>query len=220
MMPEVRAMTLARRALVAVAVLVLSTGAPAGRAWAGPPTDQLRAHIDQVLRVLEDPELRRDARTAERRAAIRKIAGEIFDFGETTRRSLGRHWQGRTPAERAEIVQLFTDLLERAYVGKIELYSGERIAYLGDRIEGDEATARTKLVTKQGAEVPVDYRMHRRGDRWLAYDVSIEGISLVGNYRTQFNKIIQTSSYEGLVARLRAKQDGPPGPAIKRTSQN
>ena len=112
------------------------------------------------------------------------------------------------PAEREEIVRLYADLLERAYVGKIEQYSGERIQFVGETAERDQATVRTRLVTKAGTEIPVDYRMHRvAGDRWLAYDVAIEGVSMVANYRAQFNKIIQTSGYPALVSRLTAKQE-------------
>ena len=198
--------------LLAVLVLLL-LGAPP--AWAGPPTDQLRASIDRVIRVLEDPDLRKDVRTAERRAAVRKIATEIFDFTEITRRCLGTHWQARTPDERDEFTRLFTDLLERAYVGKLESYSGERIVYLGDAVADDTASVRTRLVTKQGTEIPVEYRMHRRDGRWLIYDVAIEGVSLVANYRAQFNKTIQTASYAGLVERLRAKQDEARTPSSK-----
>jgi len=198
--------------LLAVLVLLL-LGAPP--AWAGPPTDQLRASIDRVIRVLEDPDLRKDVRTAERRAAVRKIATEIFDFTEITRRCLGTHWQARTPDERDEFTRLFTDLLERAYVGKLESYSGERIVYLGDAVADDTASVRTRLVTKQGTEIPVEYRMHRRDGRWLIYDVAIEGVSLVANYRAQFNKTIQTASYAGLVERLRAKQDEARTPSPK-----
>ena len=190
--------------LVTVLLVLLLGAAPA---WAGPPTDQLRASIDGVIRVLEAPELRQDGRATERRAAVRKIATEIFDFTEITRRCLGTHWQARTPDERDEFTRLFTDLLERTYIGKLESYSGERVVYLGDAAEDDAASVRTRLVTKQGTEIPVEYRMHRRDGRWLIYDVSIEGVSLVANYRAQFNKTIQTASYAGLVERLRAKQD-------------
>ncbi|HEU5323184.1 MAG TPA: ABC transporter substrate-binding protein, partial [Methylomirabilota bacterium] len=184
-------------------------------AWAGAPTDQLRGHIDRVLKVLEDPEMKKEARAKERRSAVRKIANEIFDFAETARRSLGRHWAPRTPAEREEFVQLFADLLERSYISKIELYGGEKITYVSDTTESDNAVVRTKIVTKQGTEVPVEYRMLRRGDRWLVYDVVIEGVSLVSNYRTQFNKIIQTSSYQELVKKMKTKQEelsAPEGP--------
>jgi len=193
------------RTAATIGVLVAMLG-PAAPARASAPSEQLRVQIDRVIKILEDPELRKENRLTERRAAIRRVANEIFDFTETTRRSLGPHWQTRTPAEREEITRLFADLLERSYIGKIELYSGEKIAYLGDSIDGALATVRTRLITKQGGEIPLDYRMIRRGERWLAYDVSIEGVSMVANYRAQFNKIIQTSSYAGLVQKLRAKQ--------------
>jgi phospholipid transport system substrate-binding protein len=179
----------------------------AGDAAAGAPTDQLKAQIDRVLKVLDDPELKKDGRIRERRTAVRKIANDIFDFGETARRSLARHWQGRTPAERDEFVQLFSDLLERSYISKVELYGGEKIQYLGDAIEGEQAKVQTKLLTKSGSEIPIEYRMHRKGDRWLVYDVIIEGVSLVANYRTQFNKIIQTDSYQALIKKMKTKQE-------------
>jgi phospholipid transport system substrate-binding protein len=192
---------------MAVGLAVLLTLLVGRDASAGAPTEQLRVQIDRAIKVLEDGELRKEGRMPERRAAIRRIANEIFDFTETTRRSLGQHWQTRTPAEREEVTRLFADLLERSYIGKIELYSGEKIQFLGDSLEGSQATVRTKLVTKQGTEIPVDYRMHRvSGDRWLTYDVAIEGVSMVANYRAQFNKIIQTSGYKSLVSKLAAKE--------------
>jgi phospholipid transport system substrate-binding protein len=198
-------MRLVRMVALATLTMVLTSG---GAAWAGAPTDQLRGRVDRVLRVLEDPALKAEARTAERRAAIRSIAFEIFDFRELSQRALARHWQGRSPAERDEFLQLFADLLERSYVGKIETYSGgERIQYTAESADGEQATVRTRIVTKAGTEIPVDYRMHRVGDRWLVYDVAIEGVSLVANYRAQFNKIIQTSSFKGLVDKLKAKKE-------------
>ncbi len=198
------------RALIALAA-VLALLAPDAAA-AGPPTDQLRRSIDLVLKTLSDRELKTEAKTAQRRTMIRAIAGEIFDFTEISQRSLGRHWQGRTPAERAEFVRLFGDLLEHSYITKIEGYSGETIQYAGEIIDGDLAIVRTRIVTRQGTEIPVDYRMFRKGDRWRAYDVHIEGVSLVANYRSQFNAIIQRTGYPDLVAKLRAKQDERPGP--------
>jgi phospholipid transport system substrate-binding protein len=192
--------------LVLAVVLALSTTAAPPAVAAGAPSDQLRAQIDLVLKTLDDPDLKGDAKVRDRRVAVRKIADDIFDFGETARRSLGRHWQARTPAERNEFVQLFSDLLERSYISKVELYGGEKIQYLGDNIDGEQAKVQTKLLTKGGSEIPIEYRMHKKGDRWLVYDVIIEGVSLVANYRTQFNKIIQTSSYQELVKKMKVKQ--------------
>jgi phospholipid transport system substrate-binding protein len=198
-----------RRPFVVLAlVLALAVTLLTGRwAVAGVPTEQLKAQIDRVLKTLEDPELKKEGRAKDRRVAVRKIANEIFDFSETARRSLGRHWQGRTQAERDEFVQLFSDLLERSYITKIETYGGEKIQYNGDTAEGDQAKVQTKLITKgSGGEIPIEYRMHKVGDRWLVYDVVIEGVSLVANYRTQFNKIIQTSSFQELMNKMKNKQ--------------
>jgi phospholipid transport system substrate-binding protein len=174
-------------------------------AAAAEPTEQLKRQIDNVLDIVGDPALRAEDRAAERQRAVRTAAEEIFDFGETAKRSLGTHWQARTPVERAEFVKLFSDLLERSYVGRIELYSGERLAFLGHTIDGDLALVRTRVITA-GGEMPVDYRMLKRGAEWRVYDVIIEGVSLVANYRSQFNRIIRTTSYEELVKRMRTRQ--------------
>jgi len=195
-----------RWSLVSVAV-VAAVVVQSVSAWAGAPTEQLRGRIDRVLKVL-DPEAKPDGRSEERRVAIRKIAHETFDFREISQRSLARHWQGRSPAERDEFIQLFADLLERSYIGQIEQYSGgEKIQYLGESVEGDQAQVRTKLLTKQSTEIPVDYRMHKVGGSWLVYDISIEGVSLVSNYRAQFDRIIRSSSYKQLAEKLKAKKD-------------
>ena len=104
-------------------------------------------------------------------------------------------------------MKLFGDLLERSYISKIELYGGEKIQYTGDKIEGDQASVMSKLLTKTNTEVPIEYRMLKKGERWLVYDVIIEGVSLISNYRTQFNKIIQTSSYAELVKKMKSRQE-------------
>jgi phospholipid transport system substrate-binding protein len=192
---------LQRRWAVLVGALLLLVGA--GPASEAAPTDQLRAHVDRVLRILKNPELRNERRTPDRRTAIRAIAHALFDFEETAKRALGPHWRARTPAERKVFVQLFTDLLERVYIGRIERYRGQMITYVDESTDEGRALVKTRIVTQQGAEVPIDYRMHRKGDRWLVYDVLIEGVSLVANYRTQFNRIIRTSSYEKLVGRIK-----------------
>jgi len=184
---------------VAAALLVLVAVSPA---WAG-PTDQLREYTDQVIKVLDDPALARQ----DRRAAVRKIANEAFDLGETAKRALARHWQARTPAEREEFTQLFADLLERTYIARIAEYGGERIRYVGEALDGDVATVRARIVTKTGTEVSVESRMHRRGDRWLIYDVLIENQSLIANYRSQFDRIVRSSSYDELVKRLKTKRE-------------
>ena len=184
-------------------LLILST---AQGGFAATAQEQLKGAIDRVVSSLASPALKGEGKAAERRSAVRKIANEIFDFGEIARRALGRYWQPLSEAQRTEFVGLFGDLLERSYISKIELYGGEKIIYSGERVDGDLATVSTKIITKNGTEVPVDYRLFRRGENWMVYDVNIEGISLVSNYRTQFNKIIQTSGYNTLVDRMKTKR--------------
>ena len=190
--------------MVLVAGLVLVTGGPA---QAGAPTDQLKGGIERVLAILQDPALKDPAKGDERRQKIRAVANEVFDWQETGKRALARHWQGRSPQEREEFSKLFADLLERSYVGKIEAYSGEKIVYGEETLDGDQATVRTKLVTKSGTQVPIDYQMQKAEDRWRVYDVKIENVGLVANYRSQFNRIIQQSGYPDLLQRLKTKQE-------------
>ena len=197
-----------RLARVAMWLVAFALGAVAPAVgWAGEPTEQLQLQLERVLKVVQDPEVKREGRAAERRA-VRKIAEEIFDFGDTARRALARHWAQRSAAEREEFVAVFTDVFEHAYLSKVELLQGDRVVYLGDSVEGGVATVRTRLTTKSGSQLDVDYRMQQRGSsgRWLVYDVIIEGVSLVDNYRNQFNSVIQRSSYQELVRRLKAMQ--------------
>jgi phospholipid transport system substrate-binding protein len=194
------------KASIGLLVLTLALeGRAVPEALAGAPTDQLRSRVDQVLKMLGDGDARRD-RPHEQRTALRKIAEDIFDWEETAKRSLGSHWQQRTPGEREEFVGLFAELLGRSYLSKLEIYDGEKIGYTGDTMDGDQAVVRTKIINKQGIEILVTYRMLLRdGDRWKVYDVEIEGVSLVANYRNQFNNLLRRSSYPQLVSLLKAK---------------
>ena len=189
---------------VIAAVTFLIAGGPA---WAGAPTDQIKDATDRVLKLLQDPQLAKPANLAERRKQIRAVADQFADWQETGKRALGRHWRPLTPQQRADFSALFADLVERSYISKIEAYSGEKIVYVGDTVEGDDATVRTKLITKTNTEIPIDYRLAKESDRWRAYDVLIEGVSLVANYRTQFNQIIQQSGFEVLMKKLKTKQE-------------
>jgi phospholipid transport system substrate-binding protein len=179
-------------------VLILST---ATCAWAGPPTEQVRAYTDQVVKVLQSPALT----LPERRAAIGHIASEAFDVSETAQRALGVHWQQRTPAEREEFVKLFANLLEQTYISQIDQYGGERVAYVGEQIDGDRAIVRARIVTKNGTEVPVESRLLLKDNRWLIYDILIANMSLISSYRAQFDRVIRTASYEDLVKRLQSR---------------
>ena len=150
--------------------------------------------------------------SARRRAHIRAVAEELFDFEEVSRRALSVHWASRTPAERTEFVGLFTDLLERAYVGRIEAYAGEKIVYPAEKIDGDFAIVRSRILPRRRAadarvtETGLEYRLHRKDGRWKVYDVLIDGVSFVSTYRSQFDRIIKASSYSMLVDRLRGPE--------------
>lgn len=197
----------------AVLAVVLVAATLTGAAWAGTPTEDLKRQTDRVVEVLRSPSLT----PAARRAAVREVAADSFDLAETARRALGTHWQARTPAEREEFVRVFRDLLEQTYVTRIDEYGGERVEYVGERVDGDSAIVKAQIVTKSGTTVPIESRVNQRGGRWLIYDVLIENVSLVGNYRSQFDRIIRTSSYDELVRRLKERvvqlNDKPATPA-------
>ena len=175
--------------LLAVA-LVLGLGT---NSWAGAPTDQLRTYTDQILKVLESPGLS----LPEKRAAVRKIASEVFDTMETAQRVLAQHWQQRTPAEREEFAKLFGNLLEQTYISRIDEYGGEKLTYVSEQVDGDRAVVRARIITSKGTEVPVESRLLQKGDRWLIYDILVENLSLISNYRSQFDRVIRTSGYPG-----------------------
>jgi phospholipid transport system substrate-binding protein len=187
--------------------ILLATPGTDGAAAPSAPIEQLRGAINRVLEVLQDPAFKGEAHAAERRRTVRRIANEIFDFDETGRRALGQHWRALDQSQQREFVDLFADVLQLAYTSKIELYAGEKIQYTRERVDDGFATVSTRLITKKGTEIPIDYRMHERGGRWWIFDVSIEGVSLIANYRAQFDTIIRTSSLQELMRRMRSKAE-------------
>lgn len=174
---------------------------------AGVPTDQVKQTVDKVIDILKNKELKKPEKESERKAAIRKVVGERFDFEEMAKRSLALHWRNRTPQDKKEFVPLFSDLLERSYIKKIEKYTDEKILYKGEKIEGDYAVVDTEVITKRNVETPIEYRLLKEDAGWKVYDVVIEGVSLINNYRTQFNKIIRENSYQELVKRMKNKEE-------------
>ena len=177
---------------------------------AGAPSDQTRATIEKVLAILKDPSAK-----SERLDRIRQAINPGFDFAEMAKRSLGTHWQRRTPAEQQEFVKLFTDLVETSYAGTIESYNGEKVAIGTEKLDKDFAEVNTKIVTKQGEEFSIDYKLHQVGGSWKIYDAVIENVSLINNYRSQFNRIIGKSSYDELVTMMKSKQFDAPGKKSK-----
>jgi phospholipid transport system substrate-binding protein len=171
---------------------------------AGEPTDQVRGAIDRVLEILKKKDLQGKERRAERRTLLREEISKAFDFNEMAKRSLGPAWRQRTSEERKEYVAIFRQVLENSYLGKVEAYQGEKIRYVKDSVEdGRIATVETLIVTGKGQEIPLNYRMMKEKSDWRVYDVIIEEISLVNNYRSQFGGILQRSSFQDLLARLR-----------------
>ena len=143
------------------------------------------------------------------RIEIRRVASELFDFDEVARRTLSRHWAARTPAERTEFVRLFTDFLERSYVGKLEAYAGEKIVYVGEIVDGRYATVRSRILTGRRTDTGLDYQLHLAKGRWKVYDLLIDGIGFVSTYRSEFNRVIQSSGYDDLIKRLRKRSSTP-----------
>jgi phospholipid transport system substrate-binding protein len=169
------------------------------------PTQVVQTATDQVLQMVQDSQLAAPVSPERRRLEVQRVADRLFDFQEMSRRALALHWRERTPQEQTEFVVVFKQLLGRAYLGKLESYAGEQIVYLGETVDGDFATVRSKIITGRGAEIPVDYRLHLVGSRWAVYDVAVSGVSFVANYRGQFDKVIRTSSYQILMRDLRTK---------------
>jgi phospholipid transport system substrate-binding protein len=179
-------------------------------AWAGRPMEEIKETTDKIISIVTDPSLKDPAKEAERKALIRKAVDEICDWEEMSRRSLGRYWAQRTDREKKEFVQLFGELIERTYIDKVEGYSGEKVNYLGEKIDGDYAEVDVRVVTAKNTEVPVIYKLRKKDSRWWVYDLVIEGVSFVQNYRTQFYDILASSSYQDLVKKLKAKIEEKP----------
>ena len=172
---------------------------------AGVPGDQVRQSADKLLAILKDPQLKGESKKNERRDKLKEVIYQRFDFTEMARRSLGSEWRRRSPEEQREFVKLFTGLLEQAYLDNIESYNGEKFRYLKEQEDNNYAQVDTKIIDNKGQEFSVNYRLHNRNGDWKVYDVVIEDISLVNNYRSQFNRMLATSSYEELVNRMKGK---------------
>ena len=194
-----------RSRIVAIGLLFLALALGAEITDAGVATDQIKSTVDKAIIVLKDPRLKPSAKTKERRDQLKQILFGRFDFTEMARRALGANWRRRTPQEQEEFVRLFTDILERAYADIIEGYTDEKIIYFNERVDGTYADVGSKILTSKGEEYSIYYKAHLVSNEWKVYDVVAENISLVNNYRSQFNRVIANSSYEELIRRLRDK---------------
>ena len=170
---------------------------------AAEPLDKIRQTVDDVLTIVNNKTLQ----PQERHTQIRQAVLQRFGFEEMAQRSMAQHWRTLTPQQQQEFVELFTDLLERSYINRIENYKAgpQGVRYPKEEITGDRAIVHTEIMSGRDLPIAVDYHLlHKDGD-WKAYDIVIEGVSLVNNYRIQFNTIILKDSYAGLVKQMRTK---------------
>lgn len=195
-----------RTILSALGIIAFLLVCMSQRLWAGEPAKLLMETIEKGLAVLNDPSLKGNEKIPERRERLWREISPIFNFEEMSKRALGLHWKSRTPDEKTEFVELFTNIMKEAYIGKTDTYSGEKIVFINERIDKNYATVQTKLITNTGTEIAVEYHMHNNPGKWSIYDVNIEGVSLVNNYRSQFNNILIKSSYKELVQKIKEKQ--------------
>lgn len=187
-------------ACISIVVWLLATSAAADS-----PTAQIKSTVDQVIKLLTDPRLSGESNKQERRRLLRDTILSQFDFKEMSRRSLGSNWRRLTPKQQDEFVGVFTDLLEKAYLGRIESYNKERFIYINEAIDEPYAEVRSKIVTSKGEEFSINYRLKRTDGMWKIYDVVVEDISLVNNYRSQFDRILSKTSYDELIRRMKEK---------------
>lgn len=175
-------------------------------AMAGDATEAMKSSIDEALKIIRDKDLKQPGKSDERRQRLEQVVGDRFDYEEMSKRALGSPWNTLSEKEKQEFVALFRTLLINSYADKIESYSGEGVQYINERTEKDYAEVRTKVLTGK-VEIPLDYRLLKKGTDWRVYDVVVDGVSLVNNYRGQFSKILRSSSYADLVDQLRKKSD-------------
>ncbi len=188
-----------------VTIIMAVVLAAASPATAASPTETVKAAVQQVFSQPDSSAVKAPS-VAERRAQIRKVTETLFDFEEMSQRSLGKAWTQASPAEQKEFVRLFGGLIANAYMGRIEQYAGEPITYVGERIEGDDARVQSRVVTPKGSEVPIEYRLYRSTEgRWTVYDIYVDGFSLVGSYKAQFNRLLQRGTFADLLKQLRQK---------------
>lgn len=172
------------------------------------PMEQTRDSVNKVLNILKNKDLKKASASKERRQLIRKEVSARFDFEEMSKRAMGLYWQQRTAEEKKEFVSLFTDLLEKTYIGKIEGYQDEKVIFEDQKLDGDYAVVKTRIVTSKGVEIPFVYKLIKKEAQWIVYDVVVEEVSLVSNYRKQFYQVIRDKSYAELLRRMKEKSIG------------
>jgi len=193
--------------IIILALLVLWLFIPVKNTLASTVQDQLKVTIDNVLEILRDQSLKGDEKREEKKESLRRVIHEKFSFAKMSQLSLARHWKKRSDEEKKAFIEMFGQLLEEIYISKIDDYTDEEVVYVKEFVRGKKAQVYTKIITDT-VEIPIDYRMYQTEDgKWMVYDLVIEGVSLVGNYRSQFDQILRKESYEKLVEDLKKKLD-------------
>ncbi len=187
---------------LALALSLGSAGVAAETTVSSGPLGFVKSSVARVLAIVQSSPMGSD----ERRTGIVRVSHELFDFNEISRRALGQHWKGLSPAEQDEFVELFTDVLERAFITSVDGYANEKVTFVGEAIDGAWAEVRSRIIPKQGAAVSVDYRLHEGNSRWTVYDVLSERVSLAASYRSQFNSVLRTASFAELLGRMRRRE--------------
>jgi len=178
---------------------------PFNNSYASSVQDQLQVTIDKIVEILRDPSLKDEGSAKARRQSLSKLIHERFSFEKMSQLSLARHWKDRTQEEKKAFAELFGKLLEETYISKIESYTDEKVVFVKEFVNNKKAQVNTKIVM-ENIEIPIDYRLYQTKEGiWLVYDLVIEGVSLVGNYRSQFDQILQKDTYEKLVEELKKK---------------
>jgi phospholipid transport system substrate-binding protein len=184
---------------------ILVVGTAGTRLWASAPGEQVKATIDQVMEVLKDPKLQGPSKKAERREKLRQVVLPRFDFAEMAKRALGNNWN-RYPDKQREFVTAFTQLLEETYADQIELANGDKVVYLNERTEKDYSEVATKVISLKGEETSMTYKLHPVDSDWKVFDIVVENISIVNNYRSQFNRVLSNASLDELIKRIKEKR--------------
>lgn len=198
-----------RRIAIAIFMSIVCLGVPRF-IQAGEPLQLVRTSVDKAIQILKDPDLHSQDKKRERIGRLREALQSIFDYEEMAKRALGTHWRRRTPAEQEEFVKLFRNFLERVYSDKIDLYGGEKVTFGREAIDQGFAEVESTIIRPNGEELAVVYKLRQTNGQWKVYDALVENISIVNNYRSQFDRVISSSSYQELVKRLQEKiaQDG------------
>jgi phospholipid transport system substrate-binding protein len=199
------AMKISARTIRWIALLALAEFGIASALLAGEPLEVIKVSADRAIQILKNPQFQAKEKKKERIERLKEIVNPLFDFEEMARRSLGPHWRRRSPQEQKEFVKLFRDFIEKIYSNNVDLYAGERVVYGRETVEDDYAQVESTLVNPKGEEVSIVYRLRRNSGKWKVYDAVVENISIVNNYRSQFDRVISKSSFEELMRLLKEK---------------